>query len=210
MSGGVDFDEATHTYRLDGVPVEHVTGVLAAEGLVDLAAIPEATLEWKASVGRAAHRATQLDDLGRLDESSVDDIVRPYLVGYRKWKATVRPVFNREFIERPMIHSVWRYGTTPDRGSVQIGGRWGVLEVKCTTTIHPAVGLQLAAQALCVRECAMGPIMPRARWVLQLDPSKAPAYRLRECTDPGDESVWLAALAIHRWKANRAAGAYRK
>ena len=71
------FDEVSHTYTAGGVVVPSVTQILAP--LNDLSFIGPEVLAYKRALGTAVHKATELYDLGELDESSVADVVRPYL-----------------------------------------------------------------------------------------------------------------------------------
>ena len=81
------FDSDSHIYALDGVRIPSVTQILSFGQ--DLSRIPAYT----ALRGTAFHLATEYDDAGDLDESSVDPLVRPHLDAYRKWKAATNPVF---------------------------------------------------------------------------------------------------------------------
>lgn len=81
------FDESEHAYALDGVRIPSVTQILSFQQ--DLSRIPA----WTSLRGTAFHLATEYDDAGDLDESSVDPLVRPHLDAYRKWKAATRPSF---------------------------------------------------------------------------------------------------------------------
>lgn len=87
MQLALTFDEADHAYTLGGVRIPSVTQVLSHGQ--DLSRIPA----WTALRGTAFHLATEYDDAGDLDESSVDELVRPHLEAYRKWKAATKPVF---------------------------------------------------------------------------------------------------------------------
>ena len=80
-------DEAEHAYALDGVRIPSVTQILSFGQ--DLSRIPA----WTSLRGTAFHLATEYDDAGDLDESSVDPLVRPHLSAYRKWKAATNPEF---------------------------------------------------------------------------------------------------------------------
>lgn len=51
------FDDATHTYELDGVVVPSVTGILRASGVVDFSAVPADTLAAALERGTCVHRA---------------------------------------------------------------------------------------------------------------------------------------------------------
>ena len=81
------FDEAEHAYALDGVRIPSVTQILSFGQ--DLSRIPA----WTSLRGTAFHLATEYDDMGDLDESSIDPLVKPHLDAYRKWKAATKPRF---------------------------------------------------------------------------------------------------------------------
>lgn len=108
----LEFFEDDHVYKLDGVKVPSVTQILSFGQ--DLSRIPA----WTAQRGTALHLATEYDDAGDLDEDSVDPLVRPHLIAYRKWKEAVK--YN--FIETE--YRVWgevegmRYCGTIDRVGV--------------------------------------------------------------------------------------------
>lgn len=87
MQLALTFDEVEHAYHLDGARIPSVTQVLSHGQ--NLSHIPA----WTSLRGTAFHLATELDDIGDLDEESVDPLVRPHLEAYRKWKAATKPVF---------------------------------------------------------------------------------------------------------------------
>src|SRR6185436_17565531 len=61
------FDDATHTYTLDGVIVPSVTGILKASGLIDFTGIPESILEAARVRGTTVHQAIAFYNDGDLD-----------------------------------------------------------------------------------------------------------------------------------------------
>lgn len=81
------FDEAEHAYTLGDVKLPSVTQILSFGQ--DLSRIPR----WTAERGTAFHLASEYDDAGDLDESSVDPLVKPHLDAYRKWRARVMPEY---------------------------------------------------------------------------------------------------------------------
>jgi hypothetical protein len=56
---GLTFEEGPHEYRLDGVKVPSVTGILSASGVVDFSQIPMDTRETALLRGTNVHRAIQ-------------------------------------------------------------------------------------------------------------------------------------------------------
>lgn len=110
--GKVEFDAASHTYRVGGVVWPSVTQILGAfdHGL-DM--VPEDVLNKKADLGRAVHRACELDDAGTLDESTVHPIVMPYLTQWRRFRAELQvEVLGNEHIVINRLHG---YVGTNDR-----------------------------------------------------------------------------------------------
>ena len=81
------FEPEAHVYQLDGKRIPSVTQILSHGQ--DLSRIPR----WTAERGTAFHLATEYDDAGDLDESTVDPLVLPHLTAYRKWKAATKPRF---------------------------------------------------------------------------------------------------------------------
>ena len=103
----LEFDEEKHLYTLDGRRLISVTEAL---GLVDD--------RWKAEPyyllrGKYVHKATELYDLGELDESTVDPMIHPYLDGYVKFRKDT--AFESIHIEQPLYHPSYFYAGKPDR-----------------------------------------------------------------------------------------------
>ena len=85
MGARLTFDEATHTYRLDGRVVPSVTQILKRVYPDAYAGIPAAVLDRKARLGTAVHRAIDLFLRDELDELSLHDEVLPYFLCWREW-----------------------------------------------------------------------------------------------------------------------------
>lgn len=103
------FDPETHSYTLDGRKLPTVTGVLASVGIIDTTFFTEEAA-WRGSV---LHKCCELDDLGKLDESSVDQSVAGRLQGWRKFKAETG--FKATEIEKARYSKTFLYAGTPDR-----------------------------------------------------------------------------------------------
>src|SRR4051794_27239936 len=116
------FDEALHEYRLDGRRLPSVTQVLAP--LVDFSMVRKDVLERAQALGTAVHRMTELHDNDDLDEESLSEELRPYLAGWKKFRAECQ--FEPVTVEHRMSHPVYRYAGTSDRTGV-IKGRLAVL-----------------------------------------------------------------------------------
>lgn len=182
------FDEASHTYRVNGKLVPNVTRIL--QPLIGYEGISAEILERKSEIGRAVHRATELWDRDDLDESCLDARIVPYLDAYKKFRSEVQPRWNRT--ESFVYHPRFGYAGTLDREGL-IGGVPAVVDLKCTVEISPAVGVQTAAYAE-----ALADGMKRERYALQLRPDGT--YRFEPFRSAMDFQDFLACLAIHNFK----------
>lgn len=163
-----------------------VTEILAGVGLIDTDWFTEeARLK-----GSAVHRATELHDLGTLDEASVDDRIAGRFRQYRRFlMETGCEILN---VEHEVRHS-WGYVGHPDR-LVNLGGRFGVLDIKGTTPC-PWHALQLQGYKAAIRET--GPTLI-GRWNLYLSDDR---YRLIERTNNReDDSGWTATFNLFQWR----------
>ena len=83
------FDDATHTYTLDGQVVPSVTGILKASGLIDFTGIPESILEAARVRGTTVHEAIAYFNEGDLDIDQFDQDFpeyRGYLAGWLSFR----------------------------------------------------------------------------------------------------------------------------
>lgn len=107
---GLIFDEASHTYTLSGfgVALPSVTGILKAEGFIDGRFYDE----YSRDRGSLVHLATHYDDMGELDEVSLDPVIVPYVEAWRKFKR--ESGFVVEESEIPMVSLTHGYAGKPD------------------------------------------------------------------------------------------------
>ena len=202
------FDADAHAYYLGSERIPGVTAVLGQ--VVDFSFVRDEVLDRKRAIGSALHEAIEIDLDGELDEESIDPSVAPYFAGWRKFQDE-HGAFLIQAKERPIYSRTYRYGCTPDLwGNFLAGGEAVpfVCEIKSTATVHPAVGLQTAAQLRCIAETAYPDAiedrkreayMRRARrFVLQLLPTGK--YSLRALTARDDFATFLALLTAYRWK----------
>lgn len=155
--------------------------------------VPPAVMKRAQQLGKAAHYARHLDDMGALDEATVDPVVLPRL---EAWRA-----FRREtgieilFSEIPLYHDAYGYAGTPDLLAGLRSGEHAVVEMKNGLPDWRA-GLQTAAQAD-LFECLTGEKV-RRRFVMRTLPNSR--YKFDECTEPQDMPKFLACLSVHRMK----------
>lgn len=186
----IDFDEATHTYRVNGVVMPSVTTIL--DQLQDWWRIDVDVLERAKQIGNAVHRATELDDKGTLVEESVDPIVAPYLEGWRKFKAHFMP--EMESIEE-IVYNPLGFCGTPDRVA-RIKQNRTLLDIKSGSVVSPTWGLQTAAYRNSIIP------FPADRAVVHLMGDGT--YRYIPQTDSTDWPTFLAALSLFNWRKKHA------
>ena len=104
----VDFTEEGHRYTLNGERLASVTGILAAEGFIDTAFYTE----YGRQRGSFVHLARHYDDIGCLDESTIDPEIAPYLEAWRRFKRESGFVVCQS--EIPLANLTYRYAGKPD------------------------------------------------------------------------------------------------
>lgn len=154
----VTFEKEGHVYTAGGLVVPSITQILSAEGFIDTSHHDE----WSRDKGSMVHLACHYDITNELDEDSLDDEIRPYLSGFRKFMS--ESGFKVDKSEVPAINKTYGYAGTPD-----------------------LIG------------CFPKPTAAR-RFALEL--SKEGKYKLIPHTDQQDFNVFLAAVAVHKWKIN--------
>jgi hypothetical protein len=188
----VTFTEMPHEYRVAGVVVPHVTGVLA--DLEDWFGVAPSVLEYASERGKLVHLATQMLDEGDLDEDSIDPVIAPFLAAYRQFKADAAPEW--EGIEERVYHEQYGYcGTLDRRGVLKAvkGSPECILDLKCVATISPATGVQTSAYDAAAPKTRK----KRQRYALQLKPNGQ--YLLKRYDDPSDWAVFTSLLNVHQW-----------
>lgn len=172
----------THTYQYDGRLFVGVTAVLTALGLRNSAWDTDEAQER----GTRVHQACCRLDEGREVQ---DDLALPYMPAYERFRAECRPAWTH--LEAPVCDPTLEYAGTVDRAGL-VNGRTYVVDIK-TGQVPASVALQTAAYA----RCLLAPIpYRRASLALRVDG----VYRFDELTDRNDEGLFLAALALYRWK----------
>lgn len=140
------FDEATHVYLLDGVRLPSVTTIISGvlgNPFPDTPAV-RAAMER----GTEVHRTIALDFAGDLDESTVDPIVLPYLVGAR--------LFCREMNFKPNLvekYAASKHGFAGMVDAISTGALTGTLiDWKTSAAERPEVRFQTAAYSILAEE----------------------------------------------------------
>jgi hypothetical protein len=191
----LEFEPKTHIYRLDGVVIPGFSEIAKAMGIVNYNNIPDFILEPTRNFGDVMHYTTKLWDLRDLDESTLDEPLKPCLEAYKYFLTTFHVEIIKEYIEQPICSFIYRYGITPDRIYL-VNGELSVLELKFVSQLLPAVALQTAAQKRAAEEFYK--IKIKHRYVLQITRQgdfKPPI----EYKDKGDDNAWLCFLGAYNW-----------
>lgn len=190
-AGPVRFVEKTHEYFVGADKVPSVTTVLESERLVDLDGVPEALLEYSRGLGKAVHRATELNDVGDLDDATLDPAIEPYLKAWKRFRYDTG--FVVESLERVVFNPVYRYAGTLDRLGRFGGGRGvsAIIDIK-TGAPRKSTGYQLAAYL-----GALPIVEQRNRRRFACHLLADGRYALVEYVKPSDWNVFLAALTLY-------------
>lgn len=194
LTGAIEFDAATHTYRVNGRIVPSVTQIITSAGLSDYSHVAPQVLELACDFGRACHLACELWDNGELDEAKLDVALVPYLDGWKKFCDHYATKILSS--EKRVASAKYGYAGTADKIAV-IGGDLCIIDLKTSTAVAPCTALQTAAYQQAYEE-STGNIIGR-RFAVQLLPG---AYKITGYKDKSDFRVFLSALQIHNWKAN--------
>lgn len=185
------FDEATHTYTVNGVRIPNVTSILKEANL----GTEVYWEQWHLDRGKAVHKACQFLALGELEWTSVDPEILDYVRGYEKFlrENQVRPIL----VEKRGWNHEYRYASTLDLYA-EMGGEDCLIEIK-TTKVPATAALQTAAQLNCDWEKRV-PIHKIRRLAIELHADAT--YKVIEFKDRNDFQVFLSALALNNWKRN--------
>lgn len=184
------FDPDAHVYCLGGRIVPSVTQVLSL--LQDWGGVSPEVLAAKAEIGVAVHDLVDLFNRGELRIGEGDERTRPYLADWVRFCDEIGAECIASEIQ--MADPVLGYAGTAD-SVMRIKGRVCLVDVK-TGQVPRTVGPQTAAYArLWDRTNPDSKI--RRRLCVQLTGS---GYRLTECKDPADWSIFQSCLNIWRFK----------
>lgn len=190
----LSFDPEEHKYFLDGKELISVTRVLALAGLTNLFNRDEAA----ALRGRYVHQACCLLDEDNLDFETLDPVLVPYIMAYQKFKDD----YPHKVIEKELkvFSATYQFAGTLDR-IIGIEDRLAILDIK-TGTPDLATALQIAGYQICWEEMTAKRISKRFGLHLKNDKN----YSLVEYKNKQDKNVFLAALAMCRWRENNRRG----
>ena len=179
------FDPILHEYRDNGRLVPSVTQILAP--LSNFEFVNPEVMRAAQDFGTAVHRACELDDLGQLDDDTLDEALTPYLLGWRKF--SVEAGVHWEGIENRVHSQSMGYAGTLDRVGL-VDGMRAIVDIKSGTKLFPATGPQTAAYAQ-----AFAPLAHRSfkRYAVRLCPN---GYELKEYTSATDWATFVSLITL--------------
>jgi len=169
------FDPAVHEYRLNGIRVPSVTGVLKAAGYIDLSGIPSAVLEAARARGTRVHAALHYLLEDDLDITTVDEADRGYLESAQRYLA--QHVVKVLGAEMRLWSERYACAGTTDMVAVHGDGYPSIDDFKTGEPSDVAADLQTAAYHGFICEMAMRDGLLRVQ--LGGDKNALPLYRRR-------------------------------
>lgn len=183
----LDFDQPSHTYRLNGAVVPSVTQVLAP--LNDYSMVPPDILEAARIFGTHVHEACDLYNRDELDWSSLDPSLVPYVEAWKQFLDDSGAVVIAS--ECRVFHDLLGYAGSPDV-VLAWGSRVVIPDIKATAVVPATVGPQTSAYAKAYQRMHGG--REPARYCIHL---QAGQYRSHVRNDPADWPTFVTAL---NWK----------
>lgn len=185
------FDEATHTYTLDGKRIPSVTQIIGTiDPVVETPEVIEAGIR-----GTICHDACEYHDRGELDESAVDPSYLGHVHGWQKFRAECP--FEIHEIELAFAHAKHQYAGRIDRvvGLGKYGLQRSILDIK-TGAERAVHRLQLAAYKEGYEHMTGNKIKQSGCVYLRENGT----YSVKWHNDPNDLYDFLAMLRVARWK----------
>lgn len=183
----LQFNEATHTYTLDGRRLPSVTEVL--EPYTGLDFVDRETLRAAAQLGTDVHAAIHLDSTGRL--AYCPPHVEPYLDAWRRFLAESGAVVIESEVH--VYEPVLGYAGTLDN-ILHWNDTEVLTDIKSGSVVPKTVGPQTAGYALALKYHGRS---IRTRRCIHLRPDGT--YKVHKLTDTRDATVFLSALNVWKW-----------
>ena len=189
-----EYDDAEHTYQIDGRAAPGLSQILSLSGFLDGMMAPEDALER----GKRVHKAIELHLQRDLDEASIPAEDRGYFDSFLRFEDLGRAEFaHAEYLTGNA--ELW-YCTQID-GVGLFDGEPMVANFK-TGDAYPHYSIQLAGEALCMGE----PLPKRVGIYLRADGEFDPASQIVVHDDARDFQIFKAAAAVADWKIRHGLG----
>ncbi len=193
------FNEEKHEGMFDGVVIPSVTQILQETGLTDFSKVDPGLLERNAAFGIAGHAAIQYKCKGTLDDSSVDETLKPYVAGWDNFVEDFGYVFHRAEVRG--YHPVYRYTYGIDQlGEITNGKYIGnvVGDIKFGI-VKPSDNIQLAGYKI-----AAGKDYKHI-FILYLNPKFKPrGYKVVFATNnKKEQGIFLSCLSVFNYRKEK-------
>ena len=179
------FDPIKHEYKWNDEVVYSCTQYLNMAGLVDARWFTEESRKR----GTAVHVATELLDEGRLEESMLHPLIRPYVEAYKLF--LVESGFKCELIEQMVFDEERRVSGTLDRTGT-MSNKDVLIDIKTGT---PSAWSKL-------QTAFYESVLPKRyeRYVLQLKATGK--YKLHKYSNRNDIKVFRSLVSVVNWGIN--------
>ncbi len=143
---GLEFEESTHTYRLNGFVIPSVSAVMEPLNRDKYKGISESVLDVAANRGTAIHNA--IENYIRFGIVDIPEDFKGYMDAFIDWHTLRNP--QPIVLEYRTCHKILRYGGTVDNVS-EINGVPTLIDYKTTVAENSKTfGVQLEAYAKCL------------------------------------------------------------
>jgi len=186
------FDSEPHEYRIDGVLIPNVTGVIEEAGFSNFDFMDEETRAFALKRGEAVHLVTQLYDEHTLNVDKLDPQLGPFLEAWIAFRQDKQ--FKPTHIEHRVYHPLYLYAGTLDRMGM-MGEQRALLDIK-TNKAEWWTALQTAAYEACVGRTSG---IPRYSVALK----ENGRYKLTPYRDPSDFQDFVAALRTNHLRTTK-------
>lgn len=196
----VQFDEATHTYTLDGVELPSVTRIIRYLA-VDKANNADPNMAMIARErGTLVHQEAMLFDYTNSFSSDIDSDCAPYLEAYVQFVRDYKPGW--ELIEHQMGNETLGFAGTLDRFGL-IDGEYAILDIKTSYKVDmPSLSAQLAAyMSLLYKEYSPAKwdaILEKGLNLYGLQLMRNGKYRLYKCDESVGDILFQSCLKVYR------------
>lgn len=196
MSLELQFDAASHRYTRAGRNLPSVTTVLE-EQLRELEGVPERYYKAAGEFGQHVHEACNLHNRGRLDWSSLDPKLAPYLHAFENFRIAsgVQILASEQRVYHPTLGYA---GTLDILGLLPGRSRPSIFDIKSPVVLPRSVGAQTAAYREAKVACGQ-PCDP-TRYAIHLKSDGT--YELKKLTSPADWNLFLSCLNVYKFRRN--------
>lgn len=196
MKPEIIFDEATHTYLVDGEEVPSVTTILKPLTDRSYGKVNPSVLEYARNRGTAVHEALENFDLGGGLEASPE--IEGYIRAYLDWMEVYRPTWTD--VEQIVYEDELGYIGTLDRAGRLNGTEFSIVDIKTSNPTKEAL------VAVCMQTAAYAIAYPGrteiSRYALFLKADGT--WRFQNCTEYESKygfsgyDAWLKMLDYHK------------